>query len=80
MVKSMEKQESIKLKCNKCGRELKMENGILLEDAFVGSKEWGYFSKKDLQVHSFVLCEKCCDEIAAGFQIPVTVREKREVM
>lgn len=80
MDKSMEKLQERKLQCNNCGRELKTENGILVEDAFVASKEWGYFSKKDLQVHSFVLCEKCCDRIAAGFRIPVTVTEKREVM
>lgn len=76
----MEKQQGIRLRCNNCGRELKTENGILVEDAFVASKEWGYFSKKDLQVHSFVLCESCCDKIASKFQIPVTVTEKREVM
>lgn len=80
MGKNMEERQGTRLRCNGCGRELKTENGILLEDAFVASKEWGYFSKKDLQVHSFVLCEECCDKIAAGFQVPVTVTEKREVM
>ena len=79
-VKGMDKLEIIKLRCNNCGRELKTENGVLMEDALVASKEWGYFSRKDLQVHSFVLCEECCDRIAASFQIPVTVTEKREVM
>lgn len=76
----MDKLEIIKLRCNNCGRELKTENGVLVEDALVASKEWGYFSRKDLPVHSFVLCEECCDRIAASFQIPVTVTEKREVM
>ena len=76
----MDNLEKRKPRCNCCGRELRTENGILVEDAFVASKEWGYFSKKDLQVHSFVLCEECCDKIAQSFRIPVTVTEKREVM
>ncbi len=83
----MDKLEKRKPRCNCCGRELRTENGILVEDAFVASKEWGYFSEKDrevhefyLQVHSFVLCEECCDKIAQSFRIPVTVTEKREVM
>ena len=66
--------------CNCCGRPLKSRNGLLMEDAFKAVKEWGYFSKKDLQVHSFTLCEACYDKITGLFQIPVTVSQKREVM
>lgn len=66
--------------CNCCGRPLKSRNGLLMEDAFKAVKEWGYFSKKDLQVHSFTLCEECYDKITGLFQIPVTVSQKREVM
>ena len=66
--------------CNCCGRPLKSRNGLLMEDAFKAVKEWGYFSKKDLQVHSFTLCEECYDKITSLFQIPVTVSQKREVM
>ena len=66
--------------CNACGKKLEMENDILREDVFEGKKEWGYFSKKDLEVHSFVLCEECCDRISDSFAIPVEVSKKREVM
>ncbi len=66
--------------CNSCGKELKCENGILKEDAFEATKEWGYFSDWDTQIHRFNLCEKCYKEIISKFQIPVEVREKLEVM
>lgn len=66
--------------CNNCGRKLKTFRGLLMEDALEGKKEWGYFSKKDMQVHSFVICEECCDKLAAAFKIPVKVTEKREVL
>lgn len=72
--------KKIEVLCNCCGKQLKNRNGLLMEDAFEAVKEWGYFSKKDLQVHSFVLCEDCYDRIAASFRIPVTVTKKREVM
>lgn len=72
--------KNIKILCNCCGRPLKNSNGLLMEDAFEAAKEWGYFSKKDLQVHSFVLCEECYDSLTASFKIPVTVTKKREVM
>lgn len=48
--------------CNVCGRQLHMENNILLEDAFEARKQWGYFSKKDTTLHSFVICEECYDK------------------
>lgn len=73
-------KNKLEIRCNCCGRRLRTENGMLLEDAFEGSKEWGYFSKKDLEVHSFVLCEECCDRISDSFVIPVEVSKKREVM
>ena len=73
-------KKKLEIRCNCCGRQLKTENGMLLEDAFEGSKEWGYFSRKDLEVHSFVLCEECCDRISDSFAIPVEVSKKREVM
>lgn len=64
------------LKCNNCGRVLQIEHGILKEDIYCGRKQWGYFSKKDLEQHSFYLCETCYDEIVSKFQIPV----KKETM
>ena len=61
--------------CNACGKELYMENNILKEDAFEAKKQWGYFSKKDGETHSFDLCEECYDKWISGFQIPVGIQE-----
>ena len=49
----MEKQNVI---CNRCGKEFESVDGILHEDGLFVKKEWGYFSGKDLKVHSFNLC------------------------
>lgn len=57
--------------CNGCGRKLKIENGILKEDIFEGRKAWGFFSKKDLTMDSFCLCEECYEEIIRNFKIPI---------
>lgn len=70
----------MKTHCNCCGKELQMKNGMMFEDAIVCEKDWGYFSEKDGEHHTFCLCEKCYDEIAAKFQIPVTVSEKTELI
>ncbi len=66
--------------CNSCGKLLKMENGILKEDAFEATKEWGYFSKRDLEVHRFNLCEDCYNKLIEQFRIPVEVRKKLEAL
>lgn len=68
------------LYCNVCGRALRMEKGILLEDAFVVSKEWGFFSSRDLEVHRFTICESCYDQMIAQFKIPIDVIEKTEAL
>lgn len=69
-----------KVCCNACGRELAMQQGILREDALVVKKSWGYFSRKDLEVHEFVICEECYDRMVADFRKPVSVSPKREVL
>lgn len=65
--------------CNGCGREIHREESTC-EDVFFAHKEWGYFSKKDLQVHEFYLCESCYDKMVDKFVIPVKVSQKTEVM
>ena len=82
----MKREDSVKttgdrpIYCNCCGKMLKVENGILKEDAFEASKEWGYFSKRDTEVHHFNLCEECYEKMVAQFKIPVTVKNKLEVL
>lgn len=68
-----------KIICNKCGRELKVENGILKEDAFEARKEWGYFSGKDMTMHSFVICEDCYDRMIQDFVVPVSAEIVNEL-
>lgn len=66
--------------CNVCGRSLKMEKGILVEDAFEATKEWGFFSDRDLEVHKFTICEMCYDRIISEFKVPIKVSKKNEVL
>ena len=68
-------KEENEMKCNLCGRTIKEK-----EDFFKGEKEWGYFSGKDLECHEFYLCEHCYDELVKKFKIPVSVKEKKEVL
>lgn len=68
------------VKCNVCGKVLKREQGILREDAFEAVKDWGYFSKKDLQRHSFIVCEECYDKWIRTFAIPPEITERSEAL
>jgi Fe2+ or Zn2+ uptake regulation protein len=70
----------VSLFCNCCGKMLKVENGILKEDAFEATKEWGYFSEKDMEVHHFNLCEECYDKLISQFKIPVKINKKLEAL
>lgn len=65
--------------CNACGREIKMEHGVMMEDVFEAKKQWGYFSSKDMQKHSFVLCEKCYDQMIRTFVHPPEIQEVTEL-
>lgn len=68
------------VRCNICGREIKKENGIYKEDFLAVTKEWGYFSEKDIEMHSFRICESCYDEWISGFMIPVIKNKISEVV
>ncbi|MFG6333422.1 MAG: hypothetical protein K1W28_16710 [Lachnospiraceae bacterium] len=69
-----------KIVCNQCGRELKLENGIVQEGVFKGEARWGYFSGKDGETHTFDLCEACYDRLIRSFQIPAAVEEDTELL
>ena len=64
-----------KVICNKCGKEIVIQNGRLEGDVLEVSKRWGYASETDNEVHSFDLCEACYDELVSTFQIPPTIEE-----
>ncbi len=65
--------------CNKCGRLLKVENGILKEGCFTADAFFGYFSKKDGVKHQFDLCEDCYDALIGEFSLPVCETEEEEL-
>lgn len=66
--------------CNGCGKNLLVENGILKEGCFEADAVFGYFSKKDGEIHSFDLCEECYDKMIARFRIPAQRREATELL
>ncbi len=57
--------------CNRCKKQIKSRSGIAQEGLFHAETDWGYFSEKDGERHSFDLCEDCYDEITEAFAIPV---------
>ena len=68
-----EPKEVTKIICNKCGKEIAVENGMAKEDTLSVQKRWGYFSEKDNEVHAFDLCEACYDELISNFRIPIEI-------
>lgn len=70
----------IELCCNKCGKQMKIENEIVKEGDFSVDYRWDYFSNKDGRRHKFDLCENCYDEIIDSFKYPVEDIEYRELL
>lgn len=69
-----------KVICNHCGKELKVEQGILKEGCFRAKHHFDYFSDKDGMIHEFDLCEACYDKLVASFVLPVTLKEETEFL
>lgn len=65
--------------CNQCGRQLRVENGIVKEGCFGADKVFGYFSNRDGIRHQFDLCEECYDVLIQNFTIPVCETEEKEL-
>ncbi len=66
------------LRCNRCGTKIKHDGTVFVEDALTVTKEWGYFSGKDGQKHSFCLCETCYDRMIRNFVVPVDIEDVTE--
>lgn len=66
--------------CNKCGKELKVEEGYLKEGCFYVDYVFGYFSKKDGMRHSWDLCEECYDAWIRQMTIPAQISEENEIL
>ncbi len=62
--------------CNKCGRQLRVENGILKEGCFAADT---VFSEKDGVRHLFDLCEDCYDRMIKEFAVRVSETEEKEL-
>lgn len=76
----MTRQQNGILVCNGCGRELKKENGIYREDFVEIRKKWGYFSHKDTEKHTIILCEECYDRLVKGLAVPPEITEDTELL
>ncbi len=69
-----------RITCNKCGKQIKRENGVIKQDFLEVVKPWGYFSEKDGKTYRFSLCEKCCDEMIEGFKISIEITDTTELL
>lgn len=74
------KKAQVHVYCNMCGKEMKVFGETLVEDLVQVTKEWGYFSEHDLEIHRFNICEACYDQLVSTFKIPVTVSRVKEVL
>lgn len=70
----------MKAVCNRCGRAMKVEGGLLKEGCFHGKAVFGYFSRKDGVTHQFDLCEDCYDAVTAEFAVPVEESAESEML
>lgn len=73
-------QELIEVVCNACGKSLRVQKGLLLEECFYGVANFGYFGRKDKTTHQFDLCEDCYDKMTENFVVPVTEEERTELL
>lgn len=67
-------------KCNCCGKDIKEEQGTQKEDVLTIVKDWGYFSEKDMERHSLIICEACYDKWVSEFKIPPEIAERTEAL
>ena len=59
---------------------LSVKNGILEEECIRAETPFGFFSRKDGQIHRFDLCEDCYDRLTKAFRIPIEIEERTEVL
>ena len=78
--RSEQGQMPVRVVCNRCGKELRLENGILKEGCFSADVVFGYFSRRDGVRHRFDLCEDCYDEMIVHFCVPVEADENTELL
>ncbi|HKM33420.1 MAG TPA: hypothetical protein VJY54_01580 [Lachnospiraceae bacterium] len=72
-------EQLVEVTCNRCGRKMRVENGILKEGCYSSNTLFGYYSRKDGTRQMFDLCEDCYDAVTKAFVIPVTEIEESEL-
>ncbi len=66
--------------CNMCGKPFLVNHGTVEEGVCTVEVEFGYFSRKDGETHTFDLCEDCYDELIRKFRVPVEIKERQEFL
>lgn len=77
-MKKYKKGKLVQIYCNKCGRELVTQNGIVKEGDFHIEYRWDYFSRRDGIKHSFDMCEECYEKMIKEFKYPVLEEQYTE--
>lgn len=80
MRKYDEKHTLLEATCNCCKKSLKIQNGIITEGVFSVEYAFGYFSRKDEEIHKFDLCETCYDEWINTFGIAPDIANNTELL
>lgn len=70
----------IALRCNLCGKEIQLKDGVAKEDYLHIRKNWGYFSNKDGKTHDICVCENCYDKWVKSFKYPLSAEETIELI
>jgi ribosomal protein L40E len=74
-----QKEETDKVICNKCGREINKYPVGYLDTFFSAQKTWGYGTGYDSETHSFDICAECYAELVSQFKIPITIIDGTEL-
>lgn len=77
---NFEENQLLEVCCNKCGKVLKVQNGLLREGCFHAEHSFGYFSKRDGMKHVWDLCEDCYEKMIQEFVLPVEETEENELL
>lgn len=75
-----DRRELQQVRCNQCGKILKIRNGMIMEGIYEGDQKFGYFSNKDGIRYSFDLCEECFDRWISGFALEADREELNELL
>ena len=66
--------------CSCCGRRIPSYPDADARDYLEITKNWGYFSRKDGEIHHFYICEDCYDAWLKTFAGKVEVTENTELL